>query len=81
MRIPISTTLEADFCVEALDEAVLRIGPPEIMNIDHGSQFTSFARADRLKRVGARISMDGKGRCLDNIFIECLWRSLRHVCV
>jgi putative transposase len=64
----ISNTLEADFCVEALNEAVHKFGPPEIMNTDQGSQFTSFVWTDRLKRVGTRISMDGKGRCLDNIF-------------
>ena len=77
----ISNTLDADFCVEALNEAVHRFGPPEIMNTDQGSQFTSFAWTDRLKRVGSRISMDGKGRCLDNIFIERLWRSLKYECV
>ena len=57
----ISNTLEADFCVEALNEAVHRFGPPEIMNTDQGSQFTPFAWTDRLKRLGTRISMDGKG--------------------
>jgi len=77
----ISNTLEADFCVEALNEAFHKFGPPEIMNTDQGSQFTSFAWTDRLKRVGTRISMDGKGRCLDNIFIERLWRSLKYECV
>jgi len=77
----ISNTLEADFCVEALNEAIHRFGAPEIMNTDQGSQFTSFAWTDRLKRVGTRISMDGKGRCLDNIFIERLWRSLKYECV
>jgi putative transposase len=77
----ISNTLEADFCVEALNEAIHRFGPPEIMNTDQGSQFTSFAWTDRLKRIGTRISMDGKGRCLDNIFIERLWRSLKYECV
>jgi putative transposase len=77
----VSNTLEADFCVEALDEALHRFGSPEIMNTDQGSQFTSFAWTDRLKRVGARISMDGKGRCLDNILIERLWRSLKYECV
>ena len=77
----ISNTLEADFCVEALSEAVHRFGPPEIMNTDQGSQFTSFVWTDRLKRIGTRISMDGKGRCLDNIFIERLWRSLKYECV
>jgi len=77
----ISNTLEADFCVEALNEAIHKFGPPEIMNTDQGSQFTSFAWTDRLKRFGTRISMDGKGRCLENIFIERLWRSLKYECV
>ena len=77
----ISNTLEADFCVEALNEAIHKFGPPEIMNTDQGSQFTSFVWTDRLKRVGTRISMDGKGRCIDNIFIERLWRSLKYECV
>ncbi|GLQ38809.1 transposase [Rhizobium albus] len=77
----ISITLEADFCADALKEAIHRFGSPEIMNTDQGSQFTSFAWTDRLKRVGTRISMDGKGRCLDNIFIERLWRSLKYECV
>ena len=77
----ISNTYEAEFCVEALNEAVHRFGTPEIMYADHGSQFTSFAWTDRLMRVGARISMDGKGRCIDNIFIERLWRSLKCECV
>jgi putative transposase len=77
----ISNTLEADFCVEALNEAIARFGPPEIMNTDQGSQFTSFAWTDRLRRSGVRISMDGKGRFLDNIFVERLWRSLKYECV
>jgi putative transposase len=77
----ISNTYEAEFCVEALNEAILRFGPPEIMNTDQGSQFTSFAWTDCLKRAGVKISMDGKGRCIDNIFIERLWRSLKYECV
>jgi len=77
----ISNTLEADFCVEALDEAIHRFGKPEIMNTDQGSQFTSFSWTDRLRRSGVRISMDGKGRFLDNIFVERLWRSLKYECV
>nr|WP_253279970.1 IS3 family transposase [Phaeobacter sp. 11ANDIMAR09] len=77
----ISNTLEADFCVEALNEAIHRFGKPEIMNTDQGSQFTSFAWTDRLRRSGVRISMDGKGRFLDNIFVERLWRSLKYECV
>jgi Integrase core domain len=86
----ISNTLEADFCVEALNEAIHRSGPPEIMNTDQDSQFTSFDWTDRLKRVGTRMSMDGKGRCLDNpraflrtdgkidLDMSRLWRSLNH---
>lgn len=77
----ISNTLEADFCVEALNEAIHKFGPPEIMNTDQGSQFTSFAWTDLLRRTGVRISMDGKGRFLDNIFIERLWRTLKYECV
>jgi putative transposase len=77
----ISNTLEADFCVEALNEAVHKFGSPEIMNTDQGSQFTSFAWTDRLRRMGVRISMDGKGRFLDNIFVERLWRTLKYECV
>ena len=67
--------------VEALNEAIYRFGPPDIMNSDQGSQFTSFAWTDRLRRSGIRISMDGKGRYLDNIFIERLWRTLKYECV
>ncbi len=77
----ISNTLEADFCVEALNEAIHKFGTPEIMNTDQGSQFTSFAWTDRLRRTGVRISMDGKGRFLDNIFVERLWRSMKYECV
>ena len=77
----ISNTLETDFCVEALNEAIHRFGAPDIMNTDQGSQFTSFAWTDRLKRAGIRVSMDGKGRCIDNVFIERLWRSLKYECV
>jgi putative transposase len=89
----ISNTLEAEFCVEALNEAIHTFGPPEIMSTDQGSQFTSFAWTDRLKRVGTRISMDGNGRCLDNpwafprtdggnaLDMSRLWRSLKDECV
>ena len=77
----ISNTLEAEFCLEALNEAIHKFGPPEIMNTDHGSQFTSFDWTDRLKRSKTKISMDGKARYLDNIFIERLWRSLKYECV
>lgn len=77
----ISNTLEADFCVEALNEAIHKFGLPEIMNTDQGSQFTSFSWTDRLRRSSVRISMDGKGRFLDNIFVERLWRSMKYECV
>ena len=61
----ISNTLKAEFCTEALNEAACRFGPPQIMNTDQGSQFTSFAWTETLKRAGIRISQDGKGRCMD----------------
>ena len=77
----ISNTMEANFCVEALNEAILKFGAPKIMNTDQGSQFTSFAWTDRLRQSGVKISMDGKGRFLDNIFVERLWRSLKYECV
>ncbi len=77
----LSNTLEADFCVEALNEALIRFGVPDIMNTDQGSQFTSWAWTDRLGKAGVKISMDGKGRFLDNIFVERLWRSLKYECV
>ena len=73
----LSNTMHADFCVEALNEAIAEHGPPEIMNTDQGSQFTGSAWITTLTEVGVRISMDGRGRYLDNIFIERLWRSLK----
>ena len=74
----VSITLETDFCVEALQEAMNRHGQPEIFNTDQGVQFTSAAILGELETLGVRISMDGKGRFLDNIFIERLWRSLKY---
>jgi putative transposase len=74
----ISNTRHADFCVEALEEALGRFGRPEIFNTDQGSQFTSTDFTGVLKAHGIRISLDGKGRCLDNIFVERLWRSLKY---
>ena len=74
----LSNTLESRFCVEALAEALDRDGPPEIFNTDQGSQFTSLAFTDGLKDAGIHISMDGKGRWMDNVFIERLWRSLKY---
>ena len=73
----LSVTMELDFCVEALQRA-LRRGRPEIFNSDHGSQFTSEKFTGELKTRGIKISMDGRGRCFDNIFIERLWRSLKY---
>jgi putative transposase len=74
----LSITMETDFCVEALTEAIDRHGQPEIFNTDQGVQFTSAAFLDELAARDVRISMDGKGRYLDNIFIERLWRSLKY---
>jgi putative transposase len=74
----LSNTLGAEFCVEALEEALSRYGRPEIFNTDQGSQFTSDDFTGTLKRSGVMISMDGKGRCMDNIFVERLWRSLKY---
>ena len=73
----LSNTMHADFCVDALNEALAKHGPPEIMNTDQGSQFTGSAWITTLTEAGVRISMDGRGRYLDNIFIERLWRSLK----
>jgi putative transposase len=74
----LSNTMDTSFCLEALDEALARHGTPEIFNTDQGSQFTSAAFTDRLIAQGIRVSMDGRGRYLDNIFIERLWRSLKY---
>lgn len=74
----LSNTLTADFCVEALEEAVARFGVPEIVNTDQGAQFTSAAWTAVLKAADIRISMDGKGRWIDNVFIERLWRSVKY---
>ena len=77
----LSNTLEADFCVAALREALAKFGTPEIFNTDQGSQFTSFEFTELLKQAGIRISMDSKGRWMDNVMIERLWRSLKYECV
>ncbi len=77
----LSNTMDASFCVEALNGALARYGKPEIFNTDQGSQFTSFDFTDVLKDAGVAISMDGRGRCMDNIFIERLWRSLKYEAV
>jgi putative transposase len=77
----LSNTMEADFCVAALEDAIARYGSPDIFNTDQGSQFTSFTFTNTLKDAGIRISMDGRGRWMDNVFIERLWRSLKYECV
>jgi len=73
----VSNTLDEAFCLEALD-AALEQGTPEIFNTDQGAQFTSQAFTGRLLNKGIQISMDGRGRALDNIFIERLWRSVKY---
>ncbi len=74
----LSNTLDVGFCVEALNEALDRYGAPSIFNSDQGAQFTAADFTDVLKAHGVQISMDGKGRCMDNIFMERLWRSLKY---
>ncbi len=74
----LSNTLTTDFCVEALEEAFVKYGPPEIFNTDQGSQFTSLEFTSVLKDRGVRISMDGKGRWRDNVFVERLWKSVKY---
>ena len=74
----LSNTMDASFCIEALEEAMEKHGRPEIFNSDQGSQFTSEAFTGRLKKEGIQISMDGKGRWADNVFVERLWRSLKY---
>jgi putative transposase len=74
----LSNTLDTEFCVEALEEALHRCGVPEIFNTDQGAQFTSAAFTGKLKEANVRISMDGKGRWIDNVFVERLWRSLKY---
>ena len=73
--------MDADFCVEALKEALTKHGKPEILNTDQGSQFTSSAWIDVLTDAKIKISMDGKGAWRDNRMIERLWRSLKYECV
>jgi putative transposase len=77
----LSNTMDAEFCVAALEEAIARHGRPDIFNTDQGSQFTSFPFTNTLRDAGIRISMDGRGRWMDNVFIERLWRSLKYECV
>jgi len=74
----LSNTLDTSFCVDALQEALWRYGRPEIFNTDQGAQFTAEAFTRVLRDESVKISMDGKGRCIDNIFVERLWRSLKY---
>jgi putative transposase len=74
----ISNSMDAAFCVDCLEDALRHHGRPEIVNSDQGAQFTSAAFTDVLKREGVLISMDGRGRAFDNIFVERLWRSVKH---
>jgi putative transposase len=74
----VSNTLDTTFCVDALEEALERFGQPEIFNTDQGSQFTAEAFTKVLRDRGVAVSMDGRGRCLDNIFVERLWRSVKY---
>lgn len=73
----LSNTLDGHFCLVALEQALAQ-GQPEIFNTDQGVQFTAHAFTDRVERAGVRVSMDGRGRALDNIFIERLWRTLKY---
>lgn len=73
----LSNTLDGSFCLEMLEEA-LRRGKPEVFNTDQGVQFTAGAWTDRLASAGVAVSMDGRGRCLDNVFVERLWRSVKY---
>ncbi len=77
----LSNTMDVHFCIEALEEAIEHYGCPEIFNSDQGSQFTSMDFTQVLKDANIRISMDGKGRWMDNVFIERLWRSLKYECI
>jgi putative transposase len=74
----LSITLEATFCIEAVEEALARYGRPEIFNTDQGSQFTAMAFTEVLHRNEIAISMDGKGAWRDNVFVERLWRSIKY---
>ena len=77
----LSNTMDTGFCVMALEDALARFGRPDMFNTDQGSQFTSFDFTAVLKDAEIRISMDGRGRWMDNVFIERLWRSLKYECV
>ena len=73
----LSNTLDGSFCLDMLEEALSR-GRPEVFNTDQGVQFTAQAWTGRLESAGVAVSMDGKGRCLDNVFVERLWRTVKY---
>lgn len=77
----LSNTMDVEFCIEAVEEAMARHGRPDIFNTDQGSQFTSPRFTGLLTAAGIRVSMDGRGRWMDNVFIERLWRSMKYECV
>ena len=77
----LSNTMDTTFCLDALDEAIIKYGKAEIFNTDQGSQYTSFDFTSRLKDNNIKISMDGKGCWVDNVFIERVWRSLKYECI
>ena len=77
----LSNTMDVAICIMALEKALARVGTPEILNTDQGNQFSSFAFTVVLKDAENRNSMDGRGRCMDNVFIERRWRSLKYECV
>lgn len=78
MSWQLSNTMDTSFCKEALEKAIERYGVPKIFNSDQGSQFTSDSFTEALNGYGIKISMDGKGRGIDNVFIERLWRSIKY---
>ena len=73
-----SNTLDSAFCIDALEEAIAKYGCPDIFNTDQGSQFTAEAFTNTLRSNDIAISMDGKGRWMDNVFIERLWKSVKY---
>jgi len=77
----VSNTMDVEFCIEALEDALARFGHPDIFNSDQGSQFTSPRFTGVLQAAGVCISMDGRGRWMDNVFIERRWRSLKYECI
>ncbi len=77
----LSNTMDTRFCIDALEEALETYGPPEVFNSDQGAQFTSNSFTSVLQVAGAKISMDGQGRWIDNVFIERFWRSLKYECI